>query len=115
MEQVLSEAEIIERVAAIYQRHETVDGVARYRTALLFEQRDPWVEVRGLSAPLLMWTVEADSARGTRTEVRGYQSPEAAKAACVHWVGEDRQVAWEQVSPSAITAMMTDITGVSWR
>jgi hypothetical protein len=76
-----------DRALAVYR----VQREGRYRLAVLVWQRDdPRVEVDGASPGLLVLTMdlEPDPGADNVVSIRGFESLEAARAACVEWVGD---------------------------
>jgi hypothetical protein len=105
----------VERVSALFQTYDSECGRSRSRTALVLEQRTPAIVLDGSTPPFLVWTVEADSQAGNAWEVHGYDERAEAETAAVDWVGADRRISWEQVSPSAVTVLMSELLQTAWR
>jgi hypothetical protein len=111
----LTESEIFERIIAIFQTYESRERSVRHTTAIVFEQRPPALTLDGESPAYLLWLVEADSLEGNTWQTRGFQTRASAERAAVAWLGSDRRVDWEQVSPSALSVVMSQIQRIAWR
>jgi hypothetical protein len=105
---VLSEREVFDRIVAVFQTFEPGERTARYRRAIVFEQRPPTLALDGESPAYLLWLVEADSREGNTWQMQGFGARASAEAAAVSWLGKDRRISLEQMSPSALNGHVAD-------
>jgi hypothetical protein len=111
----LTEQQVFDRVRGAFQTYDSSGPSVRHRTAIVLEQRPPVLILDGETPAFLVWMVTADSREGNAWDLRGFSTGEAAEAAAIEWLGSDRRVAWDQVSPSVLTVMMSQIQRVAWR
>ncbi len=111
----LTERQVLDRISEVVQVHEASGGVARYRTAVLFEQKEPFLLLDGLTPPILVWRIACDSRKGNTYDVVGFHDRSGAVSECVEWVGHRRQISLDLIAGSALTIVMSNIQRIAWR
>ncbi len=111
----LSDEQVLDRISEVFQTYDVAGGVGRYRTALVFEQKEPFLLLDGSTPPILVWRIAADTQKGNTYDVTGFHDRSEAVSGCVEWVGEDRRVDLNLMSGSALIIVMTSIQRVTWK
>ncbi len=111
----LTDCQVLDRITDIFQTYDSSGGLGRYRTAILFEQKQPLLQLDNFTPPILVWRIAADSKEGSTYDVVGFHDRSDAVSECVEWVGEDRRVGLDLMSGSALTVLMTSIQRIMWK
>ncbi len=71
---------MLDRISEVFQTYDAGEGIARYRTAILFEQKQPYLVLDGLTPPILVWRIASDSRKGNSYDVTGFHDRSDAAA-----------------------------------